>query len=275
MKFDMGAAWAEALRLVSANRQVLLIVAGVFFFLPYVVFMLVFSNEMTAIEASQGTNPDPQVMGNAMMDFYGQVWWLVALMAVVQGIGMLGLLALLTDRSRPTVGQALGIGSRLLLPYLGAQIVISFVLGFILLVPFMVGAATSIGAGVLVGLVAIIAILVIFVRLSLVSPVIAIERLTNPLAALGRSWRLTAGHTWRLVAFFVILLVALAVIGGVATMIVGLPFALMGAEAALIGQAIVSGAVNAVFVTLFLAILAAIHRQLSGTASGAVSATSE
>ena len=32
MKFDMSAAWNEATRLMAANRDVLLIVAGVFFF---------------------------------------------------------------------------------------------------------------------------------------------------------------------------------------------------------------------------------------------------
>ena len=40
MKFDMGAAWNEAMRLISGNLQVIAIVAGVFFFLPYFAFSL-------------------------------------------------------------------------------------------------------------------------------------------------------------------------------------------------------------------------------------------
>ena len=109
MKFDMGAAWNEAMRLLAANRQVVAIVAGVFFFLPYLAFMLLFMNQMEALEASQMANPDPGAVGKAMFGFYGEIWWVLVLMAVIQAIGMLGLLALLTDRSRPTVGQALAI----------------------------------------------------------------------------------------------------------------------------------------------------------------------
>ena len=107
MKFDMTAAWSEAMRTVAANRQVIAVVAGVFFFLPYLAFMLMFMNRMSALEAAQASNPDPEAMGEAMMGFYGETWWIVLLAAVIQGIGMLGLLTLLTDLSRPTVGDAL------------------------------------------------------------------------------------------------------------------------------------------------------------------------
>ena len=34
MKFDMNAAWREATGMIAANREVLMIVAGVFFLLP-------------------------------------------------------------------------------------------------------------------------------------------------------------------------------------------------------------------------------------------------
>ena len=125
MKFDMSAAWNEAVRLMSGNRDVLLVVAGVFFFLPNVIFMLVFSSQLSAIEAAQASNPDPKAVWQAMMGFYGEIWWMILLMAVVQGIGMLGLLALLSDRSRPTVGEALKTGTKLLLPYIGAQLLTS------------------------------------------------------------------------------------------------------------------------------------------------------
>ena len=57
MKFDMSAAWNEATRLMAANRDVLLIVAGVFFFLPYVAFMLIFMNELTALEKTWMAHP--------------------------------------------------------------------------------------------------------------------------------------------------------------------------------------------------------------------------
>ena len=34
MKLDMGRAWSDAIALLRGNQQVILIVAGVFFFLP-------------------------------------------------------------------------------------------------------------------------------------------------------------------------------------------------------------------------------------------------
>lgn len=265
MKFDMSAAWNEATRLMAANRDVLLVVAGVFFFLPYVAFMLLFMNEMTALEAAQSSNPDPAAMGEAMFGFYGEVWWVVLLMALIQGVGMIGLLALLSDRSRPTVGEALKTGVRLLLPYVGAQLLLSCIFGLLILIPIAVGAGTSAAAGVLVGLAAAVALAYLFIKFLLVSPVIAIEKVANPLGAMGRSWRLTKGNSLRLFFFVLLLLVALIIVGAVISMILGLIMALAGAEIALVGNAIVSGLINAAFYVVFLAVLAAVHRQLAGS----------
>ncbi len=273
MKFDMSAAWNEAVRLMAANRDVLLVVAGVFFFLPYVAFMLVFTNQLTALETAQGGNPDPKVLGEAMVGFYGGIWWLILLMAVVQGIGMLGLLALLSDRARPTVGEALKTGVKMLLPYLGAQLLVSVLYGLLILVPVAIGAGVSVGVGVLMGIVALVAFAYLFTKYLLISPVIAIERVANPLTAMGRSWRLTKGNSARLFFFVLLLFVALAVIGLVLTMVLGLAFALAGPETALVGNAIVSGLVNAAFYTVFLAVLAAVHRQLTGRAPERVNET--
>lgn len=275
MKFDMTAAWSEAMRLIAANRQVIAVVAGVFFFLPYLVFMLMFSNQMEALEASQAGNPDPEAMGQAMMSFYGEIWWVILVAAVIQGIGMLGLLALLTDRRRPTVGEALKIGAKLFLPYFGAQLLISLLFGLMVLIPIAVGAAVSVAAGVLIGLVALVASLYLFTKFLLMPAVIAIEHEANPIAALGRSWRLTKGNSVRIFLFVFLLFVAVIVVGGVLSMIVGLVFALGGPETALIGNAVVSGLINAVFYVIFLAVLAAIYRQLAGPSTETVSETFE
>lgn len=273
MKFDMSAAWSEAMRLIAANRQVVAVVAGVFFFLPYLIFMLLFMNQMAALEAAQAGNPDPEAMGEAMMGFYGDIWWVVLLAAVVQGIGMLGLLALLTDRSRPTVGEALKTGAKLVLTYLGAQMLISVILGLLILVPIAVGTAASVTAGVLLGAAAAVVFVYLFIKFLLTPAVIAIERQANPLSALGRSWRLTSGNSLRIFLFVFLLFIAVAVVGGVFSMIAGLIFALGGPETSLIGQAVMSGLVNAVFYVIFLGVLAAIYRQLAGPSDAAVRET--
>ncbi|MXO75815.1 hypothetical protein GRI40_11370 [Altererythrobacter aerius] len=273
MKFDMSAAWNEAIRLLAANRQVVAIVAGVFFFLPYLAFMLIFSGEMAALEAAQTASPDPDALGAAMAEFYMGIWWVFLLLAAIQGIGMMGLLALLTDRTRPTVGDALKLGAKYFLPYLGAQLLISVIFGLLLLIPIAIGVGTSVAVGVLVGIVAAIVLAYLFTKFLLTPAVIAIEHQVNPIAALGRSWSLTKGNSLRIFAFVFLLLIAVAVVGGVFSMIVGLVFALGGAEAALVGQAVGGSLVNAVFYTLFLAVLAAIYRQLAGPSTEMVRET--
>ena len=273
MKFDMSAAWNEAVRMLSANRQVLLVVAGVFFFLPSVAYALVFNSQMTEIQAAQASDPDPQAMFRAMMGVFQDYWWILLLTTVVQWFGTLSMLVLLSDRSRPTVGEALKIGAGLLLPYLGAQLLVSCLFGLLLLLPFATAASAGVGAGVLVGLVAAIALIYLFTKFLLVSPAIAIERIANPLAAMGRSWRLTKGNSLRLFLFVFLLSVAFIVVASVASMIAGLVFALAGADAALVGDAIVSSMVNALFTAIFVAALAAAHRQLAGPAPETVSET--
>lgn len=272
MKFDMGAAWSEAMRLVSTNRQVVLIVAGVFFFLPYAIFMMITGDQMAAIEAGAGAgDADPEAAMQALMGFYAGIWWLVLLVTIVQAIGMLGLLALLRDRSRPTVGEAIGIGAKSLLPYLAAQIVVSLLLGLVVLVPIAIGAAGSITGAVIAGLAALVVLIYLFTKFSLAAPVIVIERVLNPLAALGRSWRLTKGNSLRLWLFYFLLIVAVMVVGIVISIVVGLVLALAGPEAALAGDALVAALLNAVWATIFLAALASAHRQLAGEAPETVS----
>lgn len=265
MKFDMSAAWNEAVRLLQLNRDVVLVIAGVFFFLPYAVFMVIMGDQMAALEAGAGSgDADPQVAMAALMGFYGSIWWIVLLVTLFQAIGMLGLLALLKGRSRPTVGEALTIGLKSVLPYLGAQILFALAVVLLVSIPIAIGAAGSVGAGVIVGIFAAVALCYLFAKFSLVAPVIVIDRVANPFAALARSWRLTKGNSVRLFLFYFLLILAIMVVGTVASIVVGLVLALAGPETALVGNSLVAALLNAVWATLFLAVLAAAHRQLAG-----------
>jgi hypothetical protein len=263
VKFDMSAAWNEATRLLAANRQLILIVAGVFFFLPYLAFALMFMNETAALEAARSAEPDPGRIGDAMADYYGSIWWAVVLLAVIQGIGLLAILTLLTDRARPTVAEALKTGVRLLLPYLGAQLLVSVVLGILILMAVAVGIGASALTALVGAIVAAVLVAYLFTRFLLTPPVIVVERVTNPITAIGRSWRLTGGNTLRVFAFVFLLILAVAIVGAVIGMIVGLVLALAGADAALLGQSIVSGLINAGFYVVFAGAIAATYHQLS------------
>ncbi len=274
MKFDMGRAWSEGLRLLTANRDVVAIVAGVFFFLPYLALTLSMAGPTSELEAAEQLAPEAAFQ--QLMAAYGDVWWLLAISVVMQGIGMLGLLALLTDHRRPTVGEALKFGAIALLPYIGAQILQSLFVALILGVP--IGLAMMTGANILivaVVLAALIGFCYLFTKFSLLPPVIAIEGTLNPVAALKRSWQLTKGNSLRLFLFYALLVVATVVVFIVLSMIVGLVLAVVGGQVLIFGQGIVASALNAAWATLFLAILAGAHRQLAGTSTGRLSETFE
>ncbi len=274
MKFDMGRAWSEGVRLLTANRDVVAIVAGVFFFLPYLALTLSMAGPASELEAAEQMAPEAAL--EQMMAAYSDVWWLVAIFMLMQGIGMLGLLALLTDHRRPTVGEALKFGATALLPYVGAQILQSLFIAVVLGVP--VGLAIMTGSNALIAVVAFAALVgffYLFIKFSLLPPVIAIEGMLNPLAALKRSWQLTKGNSLRLFLFYALLVVAMMVVFIVLSMIVGLILAVVGGQVLTLGQGIMASALNAAWVTLFLAILAGVHRQLAGASTGQLSETFE
>ena len=124
-----------------------------------------------------------------------QYWWLFLIVALLQAIGMLGLLALLTDRRRPTVAEALKTGATKVLPYIAAYLLLG--IGLALAVMILATLAGLSGARLLwpvvVVILALVAWVALFVRFSLVGPVMVRENVINPLRALGRSWALTKG----------------------------------------------------------------------------------
>jgi hypothetical protein len=274
MKLDMGRAWNDALALLRGNQQVVLIVAGVFFFLPNLALSLLMPDTMGEAETRVAGEPDFDAMIQAAATLYGEIWWQILLVSLLSAIGMLGLLALLTDHNRPTVGQALKAGAIYLVPYICAQILIGLAAALIVLIPVAAGVAAGVGAGALLGILAFVGVIYIYTKFSLAVPVIVIEETMNPLRALARSWALTKGNSVRLFLFylliFVVFFVAIMVLG-----IVGGALGLIaGQEANLIINGLLGAAVNMGMVTVYLAVLAAVHRQLSGNPQ-AVGATFE
>lgn len=266
MKLDMGRAWNDALSLLRGNQQVVLIVAGVFFFLPNLALTLLMPETIGQAETRVAGEADVGAMLEAVSALYGEIWWQILLISLLSAIGMLGLLALLTDHSRPTVGEALKAGLIYLLPYIGAQILIGLVGVLIVLVPVAVAVTGGVGAGVLLGIVAFVAILYIYTKFSLAVPVIAIEEVMNPVRALGRSWSLTKGNSVRLFLFYVLLFVAFIVVATVLGIVGGVLGLIAGAETGAVVNGLIGAAANMVGITLYLAVLAAVHRQLSGGA---------
>ncbi len=274
MKFDMSRAWSDATSLLRANRDVLLIVAGVFFFLPYLAMSLLLPDYASSIETTAADPGDAAQAFDQLAQVYGRIWWALLLVLIIQGIGMLAVLALLTERSRPTVGEAIAHGAKGLVTYIAAQVLQSLLIVLVVAIPFAIAASGAVLIGAAVSLVAVVASVYLMVKFSLTSPVIAIDRVMNPISALQRSWALTKGNSVRLFLFYVLLLIAALVLSIVIGLIVGLVAAVAG-DGAIIVSGVFNALLNMIFVVVVLGVLAAVHRQLAGPSAATVSETFE
>jgi len=260
-KLDMGRAWNEAVASISANRDMVLIVAGVFFLLPNLMLSMLAPGAAQPPAMPAGAEANLEQVTAQLSAWFAEVWWMYAAIAVLQAVGTLALLALLTDRDRPTVGEAIGFGVKALPTYLATQIIISLGVGLAGGAAIMVAQVVPL-LGVLLVLLAMVFVLYAMIKLSLITPAIAIEKEMNPVAALKRSWRLTKGNSLLILGFFLLLLVAFVVISIVVGLVLA-AFSLLGDDVGLIVSAVGNGLVSMVMVTVMLAALAAVHRQLS------------
>lgn len=269
MKFDSNRAWKEASAAVTANREVLFAIAGVFILLPSLAFALLFPQP----EAAAGMTGEQAA--NLLLAFYRESMpWMIP-MAILQAVGSLALLTLFTDRTRPTVGAAIRQGAIGLVPYLVAQLLVGFVVSAIAMIVIGLGAATGLMALAIVLAVGVIVFAVYaFVKTSLVAPVIVVEGVRNPIAALKRSWSLTTGNSSRIAVFYALLFFTFLVIVFIASALIGIVAAVIaGAEGARIVNAVVSSMLGAAVTVYAVSVIAAVHRQLAGLSPEAVGAT--
>lgn len=280
MKFDSNRAWLDAMAAVKANRQVLVAVAGVFFLLPTLLSTVFLTDAQTQVLEAMG---NPQVAQRVFTENMGAFLGFGVGGMLVQGIGYLAVMALLSDRGRPTVGEAIVIALKALPTLVGTMLLmlaglflLSALLGLVFggLFGLLAGAA---GATAATAIALVLAMTYLSIRFSLVVPVVVNERMGNPVAALVRSWQLTRGNTLRLLGFFVLLMLGYLAVVFMATLVLVGPVALLAGQ----GQAltlfagVVSGAISAVTSVIMVAVLAYIHRQLAGPSAEAISQTFE
>jgi hypothetical protein len=258
-KLDSNAAWKEASALVAANREVLFALAGVFFLIPSLAFAVFIG------EPAMEPGVDREQMLAAMSEFYGKAWWLILLSSVMQIVGILAVLTLMRDRSRPTVGEAIAAGLGGTLSYLAAQLL--FIVGLALVGGLLIGVLSLVSPvlGVVTACVMFLAAVFLGFRLILLAPVVAVEGQRNPITALRRSWALTQGHFWRIFAFVALVTILFLIVLGIIMLVVGLILAVAtSGDVQRIIAAAISSALTAVAIVYFAGILAAIHRQLAG-----------
>lgn len=278
-KLDMGKAWTQATGLIGSNRDTISAIAGLFFFLPTLALAL-FAPDLVNPPAAAPDGADPQAAFQAMMDQMTQAyvdnWPLFLAMTLAQFIGSMSLLALLTDRASPTVREALTTGFASLLPYLAAQLLAAMGVALLIGIPLGVAAAAgSPGAALLVGALLVVIGLYVFVKFTLIAPVIAIDGIRNPIKALTRSWQLTKGNSFRIAAFLLLLFFTIGIISALVTGVLGLVLSALGSDIAAIGLGIVNATVNTGIGVIFLVVIAAVHRQLAGHSPEGLAATFE
>jgi hypothetical protein len=105
--------------------------------------------------------------------------------------------------------------------------------------------------------------------------VIAIDKVFNPVTVVARSWRLTKGNSVRLFLFYVLLVIVYIIVSMVVVSVIGALTLVLGQDTALTINGIVSGVLSAGVTVVFVAIIAAVHRQLAGPSAAAVSETFE
>ncbi len=263
MKLDLNAAWDQAVRLIGANREVLLVLGGVFFFLPYVLFsLLVPMPDFATVAGPQGENPNALMA--AMNGFMADYWWALLLFSLVLAAGAIAVMAVIGDPARPTVGAAMARGGRFLPTSFASQVLTSFATSLVLFVAAFLGALTgSRGVAATLSIFVLPVIIWLMTRWSLSGAVIAIERTVNPIAALRRSWRLTDNNSLRLIAFYVLLFAAFFVVWQVLGLVISLIVALLSADLARVLEALLSGLLFTALILIGYAVLASVHRQFA------------
>jgi hypothetical protein len=266
MNFNMNTTWSHGIDLVRENFQLLAVIAGVFLLLPSVAAYLLIPDFQTLMDPTA----DPEPMAAQMAEIIGPLVGVGLIAAVFQFAGYGAMIALMGD-DRPTVGQALATGFKIVpstLAVLAAFIIIYFVSAVVIVTPFAL-LATLIEVPALVFLATILvlaAILLLMTRMSMSMPVLVLERTLNPLTAIGRSFKMTAPRQWSILLFWGLLLAVYAVIALLLSGIFGLIAALFGGgPGAMLILGLANGLMGMVIGMLMCGLSVAMHGQLAGT----------
>ncbi|MGN7159727.1 hypothetical protein [Sphingomonas sp. SAFR-052] len=106
MRIDIGAVVREALAIWRRDRDVILAVAGVFFFVPNLALSLLLTMDRAPVTVDAATVDDNALIATLQAQLIENAPWL-AMQALAELIGIAVLLTLLLDPARPTVGEAL------------------------------------------------------------------------------------------------------------------------------------------------------------------------
>lgn len=277
MQFDMNHSWDRAVALVSSNLQLLLVVAGVFMLLPTLV-MYIAIPELATLDAVIDLEGDSENLQAQIEDIIGPILFWTAIVTLMSFVGYIAMIAMMGTRPI-TVGEALTHGVKSLPTMIGMTILVfAGYIGVAIFFSFVIALLQMITTALPVGLWLLLAIPFFLMmagyfagRFSIAVPIVALEGQTNPIAALTRSWKLTALHHWAILGFWALVFIAYIVIAGLINGVVG-ALAKLASEG---GSSFIFGLLMGSFAVpialLFSGILVAIYEQLTGTGPKKVS----
>jgi hypothetical protein len=279
MKLSITKAWDEASAFVRPEAGALFLIAFALMTLPGIILQVVAGRYVgTSLRFESGSPPDFGPLLAALPIILPLL--VPVILLSVWGHLTINILAL---RRETVIGSAFAHAARRILALVGAWLLLvaAFVIPIVLFLGLVVaaGGAGRVGMAVLVAFIVWLATIFFAIRLVLVTPVAAAERV-GPVGIIRRSWELTAGHFWKLLGFFVLVILVFAVLGAVVGALAGIVVTLAAGGAPQPGSvsaliiALITGVLQAVLVTYFAVMIARIYAQLSGDA-GSVGAVFE
>lgn len=224
--------------MLAANAGLLTAIAGVFLFLP----ALLFARFVPAPEATDGFIASLR----ELQDYVNRAWLWMLLQTLVNMIGIISIYLVLLARPRLTVGAAVARA----LP----------ILPFYYLITLIQGAGAGIGLLMLV-----IGLVFMLGKLVLAGPILVIERPRAPLAAIRDSWRRSAGLGWLIGGLVVILYVAAMFVSMVLQLALGTVILLLAGPQGIGGLLIdvLVAVIGAAVTVIATVLIAAIYRAVS------------
>ncbi len=238
-KLDLNATWNDAMALMRANTEIVLILGGLFIFVPTLLFALIAGDP--PIVSSMSLDQ----LNEALLEWSNDYGLLGVITTVVSMLGTLAIMFVVLNPAKPTVGNALAMAGSVLIFYVIAQILSGFAiaLGFLLL---------------------IVPGIYIMVKLLLVPAVVAAENVRGPIAMLQRSWALTKGNSLRLFGLALLITIAAFVAITIISIVFSILFGILLPDgAATLAVKFVDSLLQTGMTLLFIHIYMAVYRGLA------------
>ena len=264
MTFSYSAIWDDTVRMLRAYSPLLLPVAGMFLFLPSLIFGYAAPVPEPVADQSQAMD--------AMLAYYSDNLWWMLLVFAIGFVGHLTILIMVLNQTSTTVGQAIGRALRRFPVYLGVSILVGLIL-FVTLIPASIWFSIALlredaAMGTVGAILLALPAAYLSARFAATAPAVAAEPQLGMVGALRRSFYLTRGSGWAILGILLAIMLAMMVMQLAATFVFGSIFRLvdiMGGGEQQIGallDLIVRSAISALFNTVIFVLLASIYRRL-------------